>query len=108
MKLYYSSFSRQNFKKIVLGCACSPNVEMVEKIVNGHLSNLITSTSSNEVNGWTINCAGGVWNADEHTYDDVCYNWYGYISGMMGHSKPSKRSILSKFRQEKCQSMYFV
>ena len=64
---------------------------MVEKIVNGHLNNLITSTSSNEVNGWTIDCAGGVWNADEHTYDDVCYNWYGYTSGMMGNmNMPSK------------------
>ena len=57
---------------------------MVDKIVNGHLNNLITSTSSNEVNGWTIDCAGGVWNADDHDYDDVCYNWYGYTSGMVG------------------------
>ena len=54
---------------------------MVQNIINGHANNLLTSTSTNEATGWTIDCSDGVWNADGRQYDETCYNWYGWNTG---------------------------
>ena len=43
---------------------------------NTHLNNLLESTSTNTVNGWTIDCNEGVWT----TQQGDCKNWYGWGS----------------------------
>ena len=43
---------------------------------NTHLNNLLESTSTNTVNGWTIACNEGVWT----TQQGDCKNWYGWGS----------------------------
>ena len=46
---------------------------------NTHLNNLLKSTSTNTVNGWTIDCNIGVWTGWEVADENgVCKNWYGF------------------------------
>ena len=71
------------YKKFLLGCACSPNFDTVKDIVNSHLNNPFISTSSQTIDGWTVDCTNGHWNLEGtqddatyiYSYDATCYDW---------------------------------
>ena len=42
---------------------------------NTHVNNLLESTTTNTVSGWTIDCNNGVWTKAWKN----CQNWYGWI-----------------------------
>ena len=54
---------------------------MVKNIVNSHLNNPLISTSSQTIDGWTVDCTHGHWNQAGSQYDGQCYNWYSWKSG---------------------------
>ena len=69
------------YKNFHLGCACSPNFDIVKDIVNSHLNNPLISTSSQTIDGWTVDCTNGHWNQEGTQYDATCYNWNSWTSG---------------------------
>ena len=67
MKKKIEKFWDTLFLYVLGSSACEDN--------NTHLNNLLESTSTNTVNGWTIDCSEGVWTQDEFA---DCKNWYGW------------------------------
>ena len=50
---------------------------------NKHLNNILQSTTTDQIEGWTITCNRGVWHQSNisQQHSDKCNNWWGFRSG---------------------------